>query len=398
MILVAMACKNEVVSHTVEQVSFQLINTKNIYFAGESIQIQFTGNPAAKPYLLINNAFGSTILQPTTEENQLTYRLPKLFSEKSGICTWRLVGNNSQYTSGKITIQPNDHKNKQIESYLGPPSITAGEIDYTMLVTAPVDIYDNPLMDSTLVSIKNQFNTTIEETTVSLKNGIAWKNLHSPKKSGRLLIAASSDHTASKELTAKVYPANATDFNIDYQSNHNFADGNQVITFSTDIIKDAFENSVSDGTLVTFTISDSKGMRLQTNGTTINGIAKASLLHPDEPAEWLVTAYVTGAAKSNTITLSFNAALKDYEIAYSNGSRTISISQMQSFMEQLIPDGMTVTLEIRSDNGVLLETLRTTSRLGKAQFSISKDFYPNASYGLTIRSAGIVKTKTVQLQ
>lgn len=398
MILGSMSCKNEVVPHTVEEISFQLISAKRTYVAGESIQVKFIGKSAYLPYLWINNAFGSAILQPTTKENQFTFHFPKTFYEKSGICTWRLVGDNSRYTSGKITIQPNANKNKQIESYLGPPSIIAGEIDYTMLIAAPVDIYDNPLMDSTLVSVKKQFNTTIEEATVPLKNGIAWKNLYSPKNSGRMLIAASSYQTTSKELTAMVYPANATDFNIEYQSNHNYADGNQIITFSTDILKDKFNNIVSDGTLVTFTVSDSREMRLQTTGTTINGIAKGRLLHPYNPTQWTVKAYVTGAAQSNKIHLGFKSALKDFKIAYSIDGRTIDISEMQSFMGQLVPDGIPLTLEIRDDREVLLKTLRTTSRLGNASFVISKDFYPNAACELTIRTAGIVKTKTVQLQ
>ena len=380
------------------RISFQPSNTKSTYIAGESIQIQFTGTTAARPYLWINNAFGSSMLQPTTEDNQFTFYLPKTFSEKSGICSWRLVCNDSVYASSKITLMPNLKKNKRIESYLGPPSITAGGADYTMLVTAPTDIFDNPLRDATQISVKKQFNATIEETTVLLKNGIAWKHLYGTKKSGRLLVAASANHATSKELTAQVYPANATDFNLTYHSNHTYADGNQVITFSTDTLKDNFGNTVSEGTLVTFTIIDGKGMRLQTSGTTINGIAKGQLLHPEEPTKWVVTAYVTGAAKSNTVVVDFEPALKDYSVVYALDGRTVSISQMQSFMGQLVPDGLALSLEIRSDKGKLLETLRTTSRLGNAQFVILKDFYPNATYELTIRVAGITKTKTVLLQ
>lgn len=398
MILACHVCKNEVVTKATEEISFQLTNAKSIYEAGESIEVRFTGSIASLPYLLINNAFGSSILQPSTEDNQLIFSLPKTYTEKSGVFTWRLVDNDNLYANGKITIVPHSKRSTQIESYLGPPSITAGEIDYAMLVIVPVDIYDNPLADSTLVSVKKQFNAAVDEATVLLKNGIAWKNLYSPKKSGRLLIAASSDRTTSKEFTAIVHPANATDFNIDYQSNHNYADGNQVITFSTDIVKDEFENIVSDGTLVTFSITDSKGMRLQTTGTTINGIAKGRLLHPDEPAEWFVTAYVTGAAQSSTIAIGFKPALKDYRITYSTDGRTVSISEMQSFMGQLVPDGIPVILEIKSQKGALLDRQRTTSRLGNAEFVISKDFYPDETYELAIRVAGIIKTKTVSLQ
>lgn len=398
MIVVCQACQNELATNTDGETSFQLINSKSTFIAGEAIQMQFTGDTVSRPRLWINNAFGSALLHPTAKDNKLTFSLPNTFTEKSGLCTWRLVSNHNVHASGKITIVPHAKRNVQIESYLGPPSITAGNIDYTMLVTAPVDIYDNPLADATPISVKKQFNTTIEEATVLLENGIAWKNLYSPIKSGRLLIAASSDQTTSKELTALVYPANATDFNIAYQSNHTYADGNQVITFSTDIIKDEFENIISDGRLVTFVITDSDGMRLHTTGTTINGIAKGQLLHPDELAKWSITAYITGAAQSNTITLDFESALKDFSVSYSSDGRTVSIANLQSFMEQLVPDGIPVSLEIKNDEGIVSETLHTTSRSGKAEFTISKDFYKNATYEFTISVAGIEKTNTVQLQ
>lgn len=396
--MVCQSCKNEEAARSTEVVSFQAINAKSTYIAGETIVIHFRGSAAILPYLRINNAFGSAILQPTTEDNQLSFYLPKTFTEKSGVCTWQLVYENSRYANGELSILPHPKRNVKIESYLGPPSIIAGAVDYTMLVTAPVDIYDNPLVDSTKITVKKQYNTTVEEATVLLKNGVAWKNIYSTKNSGRLLIAATADQTNSKELTAIVSPANATDFKIEYHSNHNYADGNQVITFLTDVIKDEFKNTVSDGTLVSFVITNAKGMRLQTSGTTINGIAEGRLLHPDEADKWTVRAYVTGAAQSNTITLDFEPALKDYRLTYSSDGRTISISQMHSFMGQMIPDGIPITLEIKSKKGILLDTLRTTSRLGGAKFVISKDFYPNAAYELTIRAAGIVKTKTVQLQ
>jgi hypothetical protein len=346
----------------------------------------------------LNTAFGSTLLLPDSEEGRFTFTLPKPFAEKSGVCTWQLVQDGQRYASGKITILPHPKKNAQIESYLGPRSITAGGNDFSMLVTAPTDIYDNPLPDSTVVDVKKQFESKIEEVRTPLKNGIGWKNLYSSTTSGRLLIAASAGEATSKELTTMVHPAQATDFMIKYTRNHKFADGNQVIVFATDVIKDKFQNVVSDGTLVTFLVTDAKGMRLQTTGTTTNGLAKGKLLHPDVPTRWTVTGYITGAAKSNTIAVDFEAALDDFQVSYSDDGRTLNIARMQSFMGQLVPDGIPVSLEIRNKEGKLLKTLRTSSRLGHAQFKIPEDFYPNGDYGLKVKAAGIVKHRNVLLQ
>ena len=114
-ILICKACKNEFAPHTAKEISFELINTKNTFTAGESIEIQFTGSTTSSPNLWITNAFGSTVIKPTTEDNQLTFSLPKTFTEKSGVCTWRLVQNKNSYANGKITVVPHWKRNAQIE-------------------------------------------------------------------------------------------------------------------------------------------------------------------------------------------------------------------------------------------------------------------------------------------
>lgn len=398
LILIWYGCAPEVVRTSSEENQFALVSSKTSYVAGESIQIQFQGNSASPPQLWLNSAFGSSVLQPDLKESLLTFTLPKFFTQKSGECSWTLVHDQKVYAEGKLSIGPHPIKKARIASYLGPRSITAGGDDFTMLVTVPTDHFDNPLADSTRLTIKKQFTSTLEETPIRLKNGIGWTNLHSSQKSGRLLISASLDASTSKELTAIVHPAKAVDFNITYARNHAYADGNQVITFTTGRIKDEFGNTVSDGTLVNFLITDPYGMILQTTGTTINGSAEGKLLHPDKPSTWSVTAYITGAAQSNSISLDFEPALNDFKVSYSGGGRTLTLSELHSFMGQLVPDGIPISLEIHNSAGALLETLRTTSRLGTAQFKISEDFYPKGSYQLTVDVAGIRKTKKVTLQ
>ena len=213
-----------------------------------------------------------------------------------------------------------------------------------------------------------------------------------------MLITATHKTESSAEMTTDVHAAKATSFTINYSRNHKYADGNQIIEFATDIIKDEFNNIITDGTLVSFTITDTKCMLLKTMGTTINGIAKASLLHPNEPENWLATAYINGASKSNTLAIVFESAVKDFHVVFSDDGRTIQIEKVQSFMHQLIPDGMPIKLEIKNVKGVLLDQINNTSRLGKTEFTLPKEVYPNSEYVLTIRTSGIVKSKTISLK
>ncbi len=379
-------------------ISYEQMPLKSEFFAGDSILIHFKGNITDPVHLVVSNAWGSTVLTPTWKDNELTFRFPKAFGQRAGNCHWALVKNGIIYDKGEIFIRPNPKKGTAMESYLGPQSIIAGKADFSMFVTSPTDIYDNPLSDSTEIKYYYQRMDSAEQESVHLKNLIGWKNIHSTEKSGRILVTATCNHSNSKELSTLVNPANPVDFQIAYKRIHPYADGNQIITFSTDAILDEFGNIQSDGTLVSFSITDTKGRVLQTIGTTINGVAEALLLHPTEAETWKVTAYITGAAKSNTITVDFEAALKDFTLSLSENGRTLNIEEMQSFMGQWIPDGMPISISIHDEKGTLLDSKRTTSRLGKAQFTMSKDFYPNGSYTLTLELAGMNKKMNVNLK
>jgi hypothetical protein len=81
------------------------------------------------------------------------------------------------------------------------------------------------------------------------------------------------EKTTSKEVETGYIKYIATDFLIFYSRNHDYADGNQITSFTTSIVKDAYDNTVSDGTMVIFHITYQKTICFKTFGSTINGIA-----------------------------------------------------------------------------------------------------------------------------
>jgi len=205
-------------------------------------------------------------LSPSIRGDVALFNFPKFITRKSGVCKWSLVTQKIVQLEGQINISPNTLKGTDIETYLGPRSITAGNRDYSMHVITPTDYTDNPLLDGTTINSIYQFENKITRKELELKNLLGWINIYSPKKSGRMLVTASCNNTNAKELTTIVYPALATNFQISYERNHDYADGNQVIVFATDIIKDSFGNTVSDGTLVSFVATNSKNVQLYANG------------------------------------------------------------------------------------------------------------------------------------
>ncbi len=390
-------CKGTTKKEVIQNVDFVSLSTKKTYKAGDAIHLKFSYTKSSKAVLILKNAMGSTALIPQVLNKTLEFEVPSSFNRYAGMCHWSLIYNQDVVVSGDLSILPNSSET-HIESYLGPRSISAGEVDYSMMVIAPTDGYDNPLSAGTEVQMKHQFENAIQEHTLEVKNLLTWKNIYAPTKSGRILVTASCNSTISKELTSIVFPDKAIDFSINYERNHSYADGNQMITFETSIIYDAYGNIISDGTLVSFLIEDTSGMLLRAMGTTINGIAKARLLHPTKKESWKISGYITGVAKSNTISVSFDAAILDYKIGLSANKRTVMVGPLESFMQQIVPDGMPISLHIWDSEKNLLEIKQTTSRLGMGEFNLSPEFFPNGTYEITIEVSGLKKTKKLVLE
>ncbi|TVZ17321.1 hypothetical protein JM81_3600 [Maribacter sp. MAR_2009_72] len=375
-----------------------IIPYNKVITAGEPFQLRFKGSLDYQLKLVVRNSMGVTVLTPKIDNDQFLFDFPKYLIRRSGICHWSLVHNTNILNEGAFDITPNTELNTHIESYLGPRSITAVATDFSMHVISPTDAYDNPLSQGTEVKSTYQFQNKINTTTLDINNLLAWTSIYAPNQAGRILVTSSCNASSAKELTSIVYPGNGTNFIIDFQRNHNFADGNQIITFFTSKIKDAYSNVISDGTLVDFLATNSKGLQLSANGTTLNGVAKARFLHPYEEDTWSVKAYITGAAKSNPLNVSFVAAIKDYEITPSRTGRTITVENILSFMDQIVPDGLPVTLQLYDEQGVYIATIKETSRLGKIGFTLSQEYYKSGNYKIITNVAGIVKEKMITLQ
>lgn len=373
-----------------------LISQNNSYTAGDHIAIVFESDTIVDgTKLQLKNAFGDLLLSPeNTDTNQLTFTLPNNYSRLAGPCRWKLLLQGETLNHGTIHIATNTPQETHIESYFGPRSVTAGYNDYSMLTVAPTDVYDNPLDDGAEVTVKYQFQENISELKITTQSFFAFYNVRSTTKSGRILVSSECNGTNSKELATIVYPSNATNFSISASSAHNYADGNQILTLTSDIIRDEFGNMVSNGTLVTFVIKNQNNSYLYTIGTTLSGIVEARTLHPDKASDWEIQAFVTGAAESNTTAFSFEAAIKDYPVHFSQGNRNVDIGPFESFMKQLVPDGILLQLDIYDDKGNFLETKKTTTKNGFCNIFLGAHFLPEGDYTLKFNAAGISKEFT----
>ena len=369
--------------------TIQLETTQQEFTAGETITLTFSGSQDASVKLYCSNSYGTTLIHPNVKNQQLHYTLPASISQKIGAVHWKLLANTSSL-SGTLKILPQNTP-VSLETYIGPPSIEAGKTDYTMLVVIPTDALDNPLKENTNVTVKRQFLQNEQQETIQTQNMIAYQNIYAPTQSGRMLLATECAAVNSKEFTVEIMPSIATDFQIFAKRAHEYADGNQVTTFTTTVLKDKNENVVSDGTFVEFIIENADGNLLKTSGMTIDGIATAHMLHPDHEETWQVRAFVHGISESNTISLNYKKVMNDFTVAFSQNHRTIDVGPLRSFMKQHIPDGLQVILDI-FQNGKKVQTILRESRDGFVHFELDPNIFHNGMYDLEITAAGVTKT------
>ena len=369
--------------------STELVTLKEVFIAGESIVLEFSSNQKTPIQLYCSNSYGSTLVTSEVKSNQLFFTIPAHLNSKTGIVNWKLITEENTL-SGSFTIIPKATP-VSLETYIGPPSIEAGGKANTMFVVIPTDTLDNPLKENTEVNINQQFLSKEKTKTVFTNNLIAYKNVYSPLKSGRIFLSSTSLNVNSKEYTVTIMPAIGTNFKISAKRNHQYADGNQITTFSTSVIKDKNNNSISDGSFVEFFIKNKKGNILKTSGKTINGIAFAKIIHPEYEDKWSVKAYMNGISESDEIKLTYKQVIKDFTAVFSKNNRNVKVGPLQSFMNQMIPDGLKVTLSIYK-NEKLIDSIIKKAIDGFVNFELDANIYPNETYEIVLSTAGIHKS------
>lgn len=364
---------------------------------GEGLEFQFIVQGNGNLTLLLDSSFGSMLFQPKKSNNKVRFTVLPKFTEQAGEYSWKLIGNSKVLFSDTFVLSPRSGNTHVMETYFGPRGVRAGGIDYAMLTVIPTDDFDNPLPDSTSVSIRQQISSKTKLFESRIKDGIAWKLLYGEKSTGRMLVSAVIGNTPSKELTAMISPSNSSNFTIGFERVHEYADANQLISFTTSVIRDKYGNRVSDGTLVNFIVVNQEGTLLKSIGTTLGGVATARMLHPSHAEEWQVKAYITGEAESDMLKLSFKSAVQDFNVGLTRTNRKITVGPILGFMGQLIPEGLLIELEIYDSEGDFIEAKQSNSRSGMGSFELKEGFYPTGQYQIIVRAAGINKEMNIKL-
>ncbi len=381
----ALACSDPMVTES--SFSLHSLQVPERAIAGEEISFEFGGKGEAMPVLLLRNSLGQSVLEGQKKGELLRFTLPGPYVQKSGPCHWSLVLSDSVLRSGVIQIQPAAIDNR-LETYLGPRNVIAGPADHTMLVTVPADRFGNPLPDGTVLNIQKQISDQYETREIRSRALLAWERLFAGERASRAFLSVSSEGSTSKELTYDIHPALPEDFEVRYARFHPYADGNQVITFSTSTLKDIYGNTVNDGTMVSFTVINASGKILRTQGTSVNGVAEARMLHPDRGDTWTLTAYVEGVAGSPEIEVEFLPVIRDFNLAWKAASRAVVVGPVDGFLNQFQPDGLQVSLTLTDAKDETVLTRTTELSDGYAGFGLGNLGLPAGQYGIKVEIGG----------
>jgi hypothetical protein len=371
------------------QQSLTLLTQEKQFIAGSRIILEFKADITKARQIYCTNSYGSTLINSEIKNDKIIFKIPSYISNKKGILTWEVIDTETPFF-GQLLILSKQHPTS-LETYLGPSSIEAGNTDFTMLVVIVTDNLDNPLKQNTAVVMQHQFLSSVNEEVVFTDNLIAHQNIFSPLKSGRMLLSTKSLGLNSKEYDVNIMPAISLNFEISSKRNHEYADGNQITTFSTSIIKDKNNNIVSDGTFVDFFITNKKGNILKTSGSTLNGIAYAKMIHPEWEDNWKVKGYIIGISESNNLEITYKKVIEKFDVVFSDNNRILTIGPLKSFMNQMIPDGFQVKLSLYK-KGELLNNIFEKSKDGYVVYNLNPNIYKNGNYVLKITTAGITKT------
>lgn len=373
-------------------------NNPKTFVAGQNISLEYLLPcfPNIPLTAVVQTSYGPVILTESVREGKVVFTLPDGVSEKIGATQITLSYGEKVIYTDDISITTATEKIDFIESYFGPRIILAGGRDFTMLTVVPVDSYDNPMPDDTDITVNENFKEVQSVHELQTQDYVAYKRFYSYTQTGKITVSMTSDNgVTTKEKTTDVYPFSPDDFTIYQSKEHNFADGNEVVTLKTERLLDIYGNELQNGTIVRFLITTDSGKKLSAFAKTVKGVATTKIQHPVQGVNWTVQAFVPGLAESNTLEISFKSITQDFPVSFLNKDRTILVGPITSYMGQLVPNGTEVVLTVRA-HGKEKEVVQYTVG-GTTEFILRDFYYPPGEYQFKIALLGLEKqfTKTL---
>jgi len=369
-LLLACSSKKELAPQLVDiPISMKALSSD--YKAGTLTEIQTISQEQVETKnlkLLWINSYGDFILRANSANN---FDIPSSLSRKSGATAIRLYYGRNLKQEVDFYISPLQASGTLI-SYTGPESLILDQEETTMMVSIPTDVYNNPMEENYGITFQSKHpNANAIKETARVNNLFSHIILPSKNVSGKLFLASQAGNSFSKEQEVVIGPGYAKDFLLELVDFHPFADQRQQVRIQTNILKDGFGNTVTDGTQVNFILATSDGRKSVFHAYTVFGIASIEIQNPEKPESWVINANVPNAGSSKDLNLNFGASNNQKILPYYFKENELVIGPLKGALSQLITDGTKV--QLKSKNHLNLQF----SENGIVRFDLKK-FYPEA--------------------
>jgi len=368
------------------QFSYQF-NLPDSLNAGSKLSIKLPQN-TPDCQLLLNSSWGTWWLNLSETE----FNIPDSVMMQSGLLDLSLFYDKNLIAEEQIFIKPLQPF-EPLETFLGSKSIIAdGGEHWSMITAIPTDKFINPVSENTPVNFGfYRPNGTTEAYDIPTKHLVSYKKIYSQQKVGKTIVSIKAANAAGKEKELLEIPGYPTSFNIENDELYLYADARQYFKLKTAIIKDKFDNIVSDGTLVSINIKDTDGSNRQLTSYTIGGIAILMIQNPIKAGTMQISANIYGDVESNQLNIQFQEAIKDFKVSFNKQTKELKIGPLIGSMGQYIADGAEVEVILNPGQ----EHFTTLVIDGYAKLNFKEEQHPIGE--MTIRFAGIEKHINIQL-
>ena len=358
----------------------QSLKVDSSYLAGDSIAIELETKTSDSLILLIKHGWGGEMV--TYQKEKHVFVIPPLVTRKSGALKLELIKDTEVVWEGHTYIQPRVSESSRIEAYCGPKHLLTDRGDFSMITANVVDIYDNPYESGTVLTFESLIQNRQTAYRNRIKHLIAYQRIYAPDKIGYGALVARHENLGSKEFRLDFYANDPADYQLFFERQHRYGDGNQLIKLYTSVIRDANENLVGNGTLVHFYVHDKYEGNSLATAETIGGVASVELSVPLSSTLWTVSSEIPFYARSNSLEVPFKAAIRDLPIQLiKNGVRG---GPVKGFMGQFIKQESKAHLYLIQQNKEVFYFQSPVQKDGMVDFLWLPGSVPAGEYDLKV--------------
>ncbi len=315
---------------------------KDKYKAGDKIKIKVETKDLDREDILIvwDGKFGEQYFEKKVYSEDFIFNFPDSISNYSGFASIKVVHCN-KILNRKKTYITSLHPKGAIESYLGPKTLAIDQNMESMLCLIPTDKFGNALEITDTVLFNTKYNNmAMQSVSKGIENLVTYIKIENNQQVGKVLLGAKCDDTYIDEQEVAIVQGPMKKVKINVVEMHPFSDQRQLVHLNTDVIYDAKNNIVADGTSIIFVVYENDEVIAQYQTYTVSGIANVYIENPKSTAEWKVS--ISGAPQKASIRLNFEDNIESIPVRIEKNH--LVIGPVIGSLDQYIPDGTEVNV------------------------------------------------------